>query len=154
MSIRRPDTASTIASVIVDPALGRDAQRVATASGTDAGSPTGASSTTQTPSGNSRGKVGRDLQRQARLADPARAREGDQPVCADEPRQLLDLESRPTSGYLDRQVPGRRIQGAQRCELEAVSFHLEDLLGLAEILQTMFAQIDDVTLAGQCSGCR
>ena len=61
---------------------------VAIAAGTEPGSLTDASSTSQTPSGNSSGQLGADLDRQPGLADATDAGQRDQPVA---PHQLGDV---------------------------------------------------------------
>ena len=96
------------------PGSSRTPTAAATAWGTSAGSASGASSTSHTPSGYALQGVGRRLQRQAGLARPAGAGQGHQAVGAQQRRHLRQLPlPAHEAGQLQGQVVGQRVQGAQ-----------------------------------------
>ena len=91
---------------------------VATAAGTESGSPTAASSTTHTPSGNSPASSAPTSTRHARLAYPGDAGQRDEPALAHElgdvAHQLVPADER---GDLPGQVPRKLLGAAQHWEL-------------------------------------
>ena len=93
----------------------------ATASGTAAGSPTGASSITHTPSGKSSAERAADLQRESGLADPADTGQRHQPVRLERRLQLGEFASRGRRSWCvgGRRLPGVASSGPQRWELGA-----------------------------------
>ena len=99
--------------------------------------------------------LGRHLQRQPGLADPARPRDRDQPRPARHQRPQLGQLRGPAheTGRLRRQVMTQRriIQRPQRAEPpgQARPGHLEDPLSPAQVLQPMLAQIPKPDPAGQ-----
>ena len=103
-------------------------------------------------------RLGRHLQRQPGLADPARPRDRDQPRPARHQRPQLGQLGGPAheTGGLRRQVVAQRrvVQRAQRAEPlgQARPGHLEDPLSATQVLQAVLAQIPKPDPAGQPAG--
>ena len=102
--------------------------------------------------------IGRHLQRQPGLADPARTRDRDQPRPARHQRAQLGQFRGPAheAGCLRWQVVAQRrvVKRAQRAELlgQARSGHLEDPLGTPQVPQALLAQVPEPDPAGQPAG--
>ena len=134
-------------SVTVSPAWAVTPNTVATASGTAAGSPTGANSTSHTPSANSRRQLGGHLNGQTGLPDSTHPGQGHQPMGPHQLGQLLHLDlAADEARRLHRQVPRHRVQRPQRRELDpqTVGAHLEEVLDTRQVAQPVFAQIDQI----------
>ena len=103
-------------------------------------------------------RLGRHLQRQPGLADPARPGDRDQPRPARHQRPQLGQLGGPAheTGRLRGQVVAQRrvVQRAQRAEPpgQARPGHLEDPLSAAQVLQPVLTQIPKPDPAGQPAG--
>ena len=89
-------------------------------------------------------QIGAHLQREARLADAARADERDEPVLGEQLRDGEDVDvAADEARDLKRQVVRQRFERAQRREIrrESGRYELVDLLGMRQIFETVLAEI-------------
>ena len=153
--IRLSNAAATLRAIL-SPGCCFMPRTAATASGTAAGSATGASSITHTPSGKSGTKRRCDFQRQSRLADPADAGQGHQAMALEKRLQLGDFGFSADEARRGRPEVARCcVERYQRRELgaQAVSSNLRDLHGFRDVPQPPLSESDEVDCADEFRRC-